>query len=690
MNMTYKSRFSTGSSENVLKSSVNDEFKQRSFQNSQILNQYKRKEISKKSNENQNSQTKKSLFTSGSSTNKYSTRAPLKKISVFDFNASSNNIDSVSKSQDPFTLSYFKPNDSDNDDLILQQDDQNDLKQKTKIQISKAPHVSFSGKVKTSQSANISISSDNIDNSSISYSKKGKDIVEANKIKNGDIEDTIVDLEKKNLVLMKDLRENCQLLNSIQKRLDQSTKDIITKSNEIVSLKKQIAELKGKTDDSNQIAKNDTNENSKETENSNEQIKELNDKISQIQQQNEELIKKNEDLTKKNEELTKKNEEFTKRKEELETNQEKFIKEKDSQNQIIEQLKSEINKLKSQNEEFQLQQTESNHNQELNSLISDLKQKNIEIENQLKQQQQENQSLKQLKAENEKVQQNIIEIQKENDKLKQEIARIQKENEVLNENQVNLLNQNEKFRKSNETIEPNHNNNDKSQYQIYDAYSDLSENESEENHSIQEIVHDDKSTPSKKENSSKKQQLQQQCFFDDFESQSYASDFSSEFSFTDGSDRNEIMNSPKASIIQQLIAANQKNKSLREANAKLESVASTVMSDYTEALNKIKVLEKKKKLSVEFLQNNIFESEEVINNDENKVLQQKLNEMETKLQKLNNSYSQLRNSHLETFSNFIQKRQEFFKKEMEELNSFNASQQSNYNQIQSQLDSFLS
>ena len=323
MKLSFQSRFSSGSSENILKSCVNDEFKQRSFQNSQILNQFKRKEISKKSIESQNPQAQKSRFTSGSSTTRSSTgktRAPLRKISAFDLNTNSNNIDSIVKNKDSYSFSYIHSNNSDNDDLnAIESSDYFDKssqgnvnKQKDREQFSNAPHVSFSGKVKTSQNGTLSFSSDRVNNSNkkLIDNNKGNTDNESSSMPaqssknriNEDMSDIIADLEKKNFVLMTDLRENCQLLNSLQKRLDQSTKDIISKSNEIVSLKKQISELKAKSNGSKEIANESNDDNQDQNENQDESSEE---KIHQLQLKIEELGKSNEELIKNNEELAK-------------------------------------------------------------------------------------------------------------------------------------------------------------------------------------------------------------------------------------------------------------------------------------------------------------------------------------------------------------------------------------------------
>ena len=114
------------------------------------------------------------------------------------------------------------------------------------------------------------------------------------------------------------------------------------------------------------------------------------------------------------------------------------------------------------------------------------------------------------------------------------------------------------------------------------------------------------------------------------------------------------------------------------------------MSDYTEALNKIQNLEKKKELSIDSKPTFIFENEEcIIDTSENEVLKKKINDMESKFKELNISYSQLKNAHAESFSNLIKKRQEIFKKEIEEINNIHASQLQQYDQIQNQLESLL-
>lgn len=756
MKLTYRSRFSSGSPENLHIPNANDEFKQRSYQNSQILNSFKRKEFTKKSNDDYKSmQTMKSRFTSSTSTSQ--SRAPLRQISSKEINSNFNNLDLITKNKDNIDFLRFNRHNSDDDDLILQKNyDFSEMKsnkkqeneKNTKIQISKAPHVSFSQKIKTSQSG--SSSTDNIEeNITTSHNSNDKQLdqksnnstyklAQSSKNKANDddcMSDKIAMLEKKNIVLMTDLRENCQLLSSLQKRLDQSTKDIVTKSNEIVSLKKQISELKAGPKKSNESS--EQNEEKEDSNNTEQQSNQLKEQLQKLQQQNEEIMKSNEELMKANEELMKTKEELIKTKEELVKDKEEIIKgkgelEKENkyQKQSIENLNTEkvsllnqIKEFKAQKDEFskqialfksevedlKLQEAENEHSKELDSLISELKKKNKDLEVNLGKLEQENKDLLQIKA--------------ENDKLKEDISKFQKETNILNENQEKLLQQNEDLQKRlqeliesnksqaenipevdgndsndnvdeiNDNIEEINNNEEKpaTNGKIYDAYSDLSENESDDNHSAQSNEEDEKLIHSSKQNQIKDHQqlLQQQCFIDDFESQSYASDFSSEFSFTDVSDRNEIMNSPKASIIQQLITANQKNKSLREANAKLESVASTVMSDYTEALNKIQMLQKKPPLSIEIKPTLIYENNVIIDDNENDIMKQKINEMEVKLRKLNDSYAQMKNAHSESLSNFIQKRQEFFKKEIEELNKFESSQSEQYEKLQNQFDSFL-
>ena len=422
MNLSGKNFLSTSSADNLFKPIARDEFKQRSYKNSQILNHFKAKDTT----------FRNSKFTSQQN----------KPENMNNYDAD-NRLNAI-----PLSTKSYDSN------IIIKNTDTKAPKTRNFV----GPHVSFSDKMKQS-SQNVSINEDN--NSSLLDEKLFADNKNDNMKKpiniavsdepnvNAEDKSIIAKLEKKNMILMSDLRENNQLLHSIQKKLDDSTKDIVNKSNEIVSLKKQIVEIQDRrmNSDSDPIIvsfKNQIRELNEINDDLNNQInnqaKTMEENHSKMSQQLDEFEKKLNILQSENDKLKKdlvqKDDKLT-----LQINENEILKNSNSElTNSCQKLKTEINKLIKDNKECQiehekLQNDYSQIKSENEKLAKENSDYRVLYENKLKIFEEKiNASMDQVQQKSMEIEQNKKEIEEKNteiEKLTDELKRITQENDKL-------------------------------------------------------------------------------------------------------------------------------------------------------------------------------------------------------------------------------------------------------------------
>lgn len=565
MKLSKQTRSSTGSAENILNPTINDEFQRRSFQNAQILRQFN---IDK----NNQSQTKKKCLNikkddlNQSKLANQSKESKKERVPLQNITQNINNFDSFDfKSKNRYEQLGL---------VDFSRHSKKDDKNNANIQFPKL-HVSFSYDLKQQNqddSTPLFASEINSDVCSDLPIKK-----EDGNMKKDNNDDVIANLEKQNDMLLNDLRENCKLLNSLQKRLDLSTKELVSQHNEITTLKAQNAEL-------NQQLKFE-----KESKNTAEFASNGN----------------------------------------MKDNMKQLLDELDAAKKQIESLTNDKTVLLRQIESFKRQNFDEIHCKEQNKELAQWQTKNLELENMIIKLKKENENLSQFRMETKALKQELIKMKEDSDSFSKAKKEMMKENEELKQQLQELVNKSQ-----------TRNN------QMYDAYGNLSENESDSINLTEDKMMFISSTKS------------QQCD----ENESFVSDISSEFSFTDVSEQEENQNSPKHSVIQQLICLKQNNKKLRESNAKLEAVASTAMSNYTDAINKLKLLKAQRKL-IQLEQGSIltFEKSEQVDNEKIE-LKRKIEKMEEQMKNMKKVVNTMKQAQMKTLQNIIKISQEQIQK----------------------------
>ncbi|OHT02714.1 hypothetical protein TRFO_30119 [Tritrichomonas foetus] len=585
------------------------------------------------------------------------------------------------------------------------------------------PHVSFSHTIKPSPvgfssvltTDNTEISSDSYVNETIEktdfQAKNENENEEEEKLKK-----RIRSLEKKNDVLMTDLKENCQLLKSIQVKLNESTQELVNKSNEIVSLKKQLNEIteNAKMNQQNVEQLNDNDQNLGE-------IKQLNDELKEEKVKYDELLNSYNCVEQEKTELQNDNkllkEEFEKQKNAMVEKDTEILKLNEQLEQLNERNKSlsnQINEYQAEIEDYRTQETENDHYNELSSIVKVIRDQNNQLTKENEMLKRKNDQLQsiieenyELKKEIEKKDQEISEFCKVQDNYSNYIKELETKNqeleEIIAEMKTHLhMPESDKTQIDSFRIQENliyeliiddfndmddHNNCQSTREEEVsdntDDESDLLQSDESDDSDVQDPIYDRKQAgrrrnyhkhslrfPNSPEflnhHDETDQYEYEQNEFD--ESNSFMSEASSAFDFTETNSssspemKKEKMNGNNT-YFQQLIAATQKNKALRESNAKLESFASSIMSEYTEALNKIKMLENKTLLKVdensvmnfEVETQNEFDSEKLIRTlnqmkkDQEESLAKLINEKKNAIEK---EIAALKEKHQDSLHNF--------------------------------------